>query len=191
MTVEIEAPKDSEVLSLDKRGRTAYVPEALRGYLTEFKNRHKYKRQSSTVFYPSKAGYMDPLTGMCVLDLVMRLDTTDIIRAKYLSKLLQQTHPQVQWNPIVVGQHLADIWRVCDENFSTIPDQCPITTSRDWEGVRYRLNPTTEGWKWLNVMRDYIGDSAVDTAKAIREGKEVRRQGSIWGGLPLRIDRDA
>jgi len=180
---------DGGIPDFDDRAKKEYVPTELKGYLSASKNRHLFARQNTNVFYPSPAGYNDPLTHMCVIDVVMRLKPSDVIRAKYLWKLLQHTHPQVQWNSVVTGVALSEIATICEENFRE-KSLRPLISTRDFAGLKFKLQPTSEGWKWLETMRLFAAERAIEVQKEMRDGKMVRRQSSVWSDLPPRVNHD-
>jgi hypothetical protein len=183
MVVVREGP---EMPGFDSRGEEAYVPAALRGYKSDSRYKRQFKKERQTFFYPADAGYNDPLTQLCVLDCLMRLDPDATVRSKYLWRFLVNFYPQVKWNPVVVGAVLSEIAMICEDNFKE-PSQRPIIKSRDGEGLRYKLNPTDAGWTWFETMRRYLGTKTLAVQKAMAEGQEVKRTLNIWSDLPPRI----
>jgi hypothetical protein len=176
---------ESGVLTLDHNGKSDYLPEALRGYIEAPKQRRKWQRQVKTLYYPTPCGYNDPLSVVCVVDFLMRVNPAETIRAKYVCDLLTVLNPQLVWNAVTVGQILAEISLLATESFRD-PDQRALVRTRDWQGNRWHINATASAWKWLTLLRDHAGKLAETQIKAVAEGKEVRRNGSVWVDLPVR-----
>lgn len=156
-------------------GGTAYHPfrmDAPEG-LTERRTGVLY-RQAHTLAHPTPAGYYDPLSIMCVVDLLLRLEHDTIIRARDLAKLLTSEYPHFTWPGIVAGRIMSDL---AEAALATGMAELPIAHAEDKRGHYFVVSTTPAAWEWLLGVRVAIGTLAEEQVALERTGHGSSRTG--------------
>jgi len=176
---------EDEILALDERGNAAYVPTDLAGYFERPKETRTWQHQVQTSFHPSRAGHNDPLSVMLVLDTLMRIRPSDMIRAKYLVGLLRQLHPHLIWNTVTVGHILGELSELAEEAFEDT-ERRPLIQKRDFQSNFWQITVTADAWKWFSSLRTLIGKLNADSLARELRGEDVRRDTSVWSQIEWR-----
>lgn len=119
--------------------------------------RDAFRRQAENLAHPSPAGYYDPLSIMCVTDLLLRLEHDSFIRSRHLANLLDIEYRQLSWPSVVVGHILSDLAEAAAASgISPAPIERDLTKG----GNRYIVRTDPGSWQWLVAVRARLGELA-------------------------------
>ena len=152
----------------------------------------RYPNQPKGKFVrPSPARDTDPVTVMCVIDCLMRVNPDAYINAGTLTNLLATEfagYKHIIWNPTVVGRILSSIQFLAEDVKLPNPGQAPMISRSTYGGQRYYvIQPDLHTRQWLGALRDHFGRfSHRIIAKEIQSQKPVHLLDvDVWVGIDL------
>lgn len=122
--------------------------------------------------YPSHNGHFDPLSIAAVVDCILRLEIGPYINAGNLAYELTRHYDQIVWDPVTVGRILSDLVSFAHElKMPSEQHEYPVYL-RKHGGIRnYIIHNDPNGWQWLGLVRDYMGNKATEF---VRENNRER-----------------
>jgi hypothetical protein len=118
------------------------------------------------------AGWYDPVSIMCVLDLVLRLENDEPFRPQGFVRHLSQEYTQFSWAPITAGRILSDL---AEAALAVDPENPPIAKQLTHGGHRYWVNVSPVNWQWLIDARLALGKLAEQTVALEQAGHTIPR----------------
>jgi hypothetical protein len=152
--------------------------------------REKWMRQAGrgkgikgTIRWPTVNGPNDPISIMCVLDCILRLDSDGYIQAGGLASLLSSHYKHIIWDSVNVGKILNGIAELGDDA-ALDKNRLPLG-STIWSGAKqYALTEDLDGWLYLAALRDRAGTLAEKLAREAHENQMLpQRTTVIWDEL--------
>lgn len=138
-----------------------------------------------TMFHqPGKAGYNDPVTITCVLDLILRSETDTYVEAGPLTDRLQDLYGHlVQFDSTTVGKILSTLAQEQRDVDRPNKDANILDYVTAGGARKYVVMEDVQGWLWLMGVREYFGRLAAERLEALRRGAKPRRLDDIWYGV--------
>lgn len=160
------------------------VPEAVRQFWEPpADERRDSNRNMPLMYHRVGAGPLDPMAVVHIIDVVQRWNPNFYIRAKYVSRALNERQDHYWFEPITAGKVLAEMAELAQEEWQERAHLTPITANIDYRGQFYLLanEPTT--WQWFWKLRTGLQQKCLDIRALEAQGVNVKRVESPWTNI--------
>ena len=137
-------------------------------------------RQREGLARPQPSSFLDPVSIMLTVDVLLRLAPETRITAAALTRELSQLHPNILWDPFNVGRIMSSIAEAAAGSGAPA-DEPPVTSYRSAGTRQYVVNANLQNWRWLVGARHYLGKLAEETIDRDRtEGAPTKLADFPW-----------
>jgi hypothetical protein len=135
------------------------------------------------LFHRVPNGRNDPMSVLCVLNILQRWSPEYWIRSKYATIALNERHRTILFDAMTVGHIIGELAEIGKEAYTDRPDLEPIMGSRNYKGNYWFINnaPTTYAWFWK--LRGQLVEVVRELMRAEANGGLQARPDSVWSSL--------